>query len=348
MEGWKGSFAQTQLEKFGWNKGEGLGKNRDGNVKHISVSVKNDKKGVGVGQDQWEFAWWDHLYNKSASSVSVEKDEQKGEIKVSKKKKDSARRSKTGIISTSRPTGKRVDDETTESGSSAADSPQASGMAALAEERNLMDTVRDVHVNVAKKVASSMLYSGFVKSTSGALNPSLLSDSKPSSAATSPPKSDDDESDDDELKDYSIKISDAELFAACEGRTARKGGRGLVEQKGKYARVMQEYLRYSDDESESVTVGMKRKLQGDIKDTTSEPITTKKSKKEKKTKKDKKAEKEESVKPKKEKKAKKEKKDKKEKKSKVKESTEVTSKAAKKAKKDKKEKKEKKEKKNKN
>lgn len=36
-------------------------------------------------------------------------------------------------------------------------------------------------------------------------------------------------------KDYSIKITDAELFAACEGRTARKGARG--EQQGKLKRA---------------------------------------------------------------------------------------------------------------
>lgn len=62
-------------------RGDGLGKNKDGNVKHISVTKKNDKKGVGVGQDQWEFAWWDHLFNKSASGVVINKDEEKGEVK---------------------------------------------------------------------------------------------------------------------------------------------------------------------------------------------------------------------------------------------------------------------------
>jgi hypothetical protein len=64
-------------------RGEGLGKNKDGNVKHISVTKKNDKKGVGVGQDQWEFAWWDHLFNKSASGVVINKDDEKGEVRHS-------------------------------------------------------------------------------------------------------------------------------------------------------------------------------------------------------------------------------------------------------------------------
>lgn len=39
----------------------------------------------------------------------------------------------------------------------------------------------------------------------------------------------------DVKKDYSIKITDKELFDACEGRTARKGARG--EQKGKIERA---------------------------------------------------------------------------------------------------------------
>lgn len=39
----------------------------------------------------------------------------------------------------------------------------------------------------------------------------------------------------DEKKDYSVRISDKDLFEACEGRTARKGARG--EQDGKLART---------------------------------------------------------------------------------------------------------------
>lgn len=40
---------------------------------------------------------------------------------------------------------------------------------------------------------------------------------------------------DDDGRDYSVRITDAELFAACEGRTARKGAR--VEQPAKLARL---------------------------------------------------------------------------------------------------------------
>jgi hypothetical protein len=42
------SFAEKQLAKFGWNQGEGLGKNKDGIKKSISVVKKNDTKGVSL------------------------------------------------------------------------------------------------------------------------------------------------------------------------------------------------------------------------------------------------------------------------------------------------------------
>ncbi|KAF7726452.1 G patch domain-containing protein 4 [Apophysomyces ossiformis] len=306
MDAWKGSFAHSQLEKYGWSKGDGLGKNKDGNTKHIAVTVKNDTKGLGVNQDQWEFAWWDHLYNKSANAVVVEKDEEKGQIKVATKKKAKERRSKTGIISTHRPVGKRVESN---------DAP-TSTMAAMAEERNMMDSVEEVQISMAQKISSMMLYSGFVKSSSGPTE-SL----SPSTPATTSSTSSEIDSEDEEIKDYSIKVTDAELFAACEGRTARKGGRGLVEQKGKYARVMKDYLR--DDHSDDELDKKKKRLRLD--DDEDEQLSkqlkkAKKEKKEKKAKKEKKDKKDDeekkAKKDKKEKKAKKEKKEKKDKKEK--------------------------------
>ncbi|KAI8643570.1 hypothetical protein BD408DRAFT_364485 [Parasitella parasitica] len=247
MEKWKGSFAQTQLEKFGWENGDGLGKNKEGNIKHVSVSIKNDKKGVGVGQGQWEFAWWDHLYNKSASSVVVEKDEDKGEIKVATIVKGETRRSKTGIISTQRPTGKSF--KSTEEASTAT----STSMSSMADSRNMMDSVKDVHINIAQRLASASLYGSFVKSATV-------------SAVPSPRTSDEDGEVDDELKDYSMKVSDAELFAACEGRTARKGGRGLVDQTGKFKRVMQDYVRPIDEEDQVAATNNKKRKSTDDKD----------------------------------------------------------------------------------
>jgi hypothetical protein len=215
-------------------------------VKHISVSIKNDKKGVGVGQGQWEFAWWDHLYNKSASSVVVEKDENKGEIKVASKAKGEARRSKTGIISTQRPTGKSVKSVETVT------ETNTTSMSSMADSRNMMDSVKDVHINIAQRLASASLYGSFVKSAT-------------TSAVPTPGASDEDEEIDDELKDYSMKITDAELFAACEGRTARKGGRGLVDQTGKFKRVMQDYVRPVDTD-DLITIKSKKRKHTEDKD----------------------------------------------------------------------------------
>lgn len=259
-------LTQNPHNLFG-NSGEGLGKNKEGNVKHINVSVKNDKKGVGVNQGQWEFAWWDHLYNKSASSVVVEKEE--GEIKVATKSKGETRRSRTGIISTQRPTGKSViaSASTKEDLAEEAEAPKISSMSSMADARNMMDSVKDIHVNMAQKVASASLYGSFVKSAT-------------TSALPTPSGSDKEEEVDDELKDYSMKVSDAELFAACEGRTARKGGRGLVDQTGKFKRVMQDFLRPKDEEEEKDTKNKKKRKHSD--DNDEEKSRSKKQKKEEK------------------------------------------------------------------
>lgn len=193
------------------------------------------------------------MYNKSASSVVVAKEE--GEITIATKNKGETRRSKTGIISTQRPTGKTVKPEPEQQ------QPAQSDMSSMADARNMMDSVKDIHVNMAQRVATASLYGSFVKSAS-----------TPNSAT--PGASDAEE--DDELKDYSMKVTDAELFAACEGRTARKGGRGLVDQTGKFKRVMQDFVR-PVDEDDVVDTKKKRKHSGD-----SEEKSAKKQKKEEK------------------------------------------------------------------
>lgn len=141
------------------DSGDGLGKHRDGRTKHIAVSQKNDKKGVGVGSSQWEFAWWDHLYNKSASEVTVAKDEQDQVVVAAKTKKTDVRRSTTGIISTERPTGKSIS--------------SMSSMSSMADQINdSVDTmVKDLHTSMAQRIANGALYGGFVKSSTGSYDP---------------------------------------------------------------------------------------------------------------------------------------------------------------------------------
>ena len=40
------SFAETQLKKYGWSRGKGLGKNLEGRSKAITVKQKKDSAGV--------------------------------------------------------------------------------------------------------------------------------------------------------------------------------------------------------------------------------------------------------------------------------------------------------------
>ncbi|XP_052693868.1 G patch domain-containing protein 4-like [Crassostrea angulata] len=66
-------FAQKELKKFGWKEGSGLGKNENGMKEAIKVKIKNDSHGVGHNRgDEFTFHWWDHVFNKAASSIVVE------------------------------------------------------------------------------------------------------------------------------------------------------------------------------------------------------------------------------------------------------------------------------------
>ncbi|KAJ9075453.1 hypothetical protein DSO57_1035983 [Entomophthora muscae] len=93
-----GSFAERQLNQRGWKKGEGLGKNKSGISTAIKVAKKNDTRGVGTKGENFEFAWWDHVYNKVSSSVQVENVD--GDVKVKVDNEDLLSRNQMGIIST--------------------------------------------------------------------------------------------------------------------------------------------------------------------------------------------------------------------------------------------------------
>ncbi|KNC98167.1 uncharacterized protein SPPG_06572 [Spizellomyces punctatus DAOM BR117] len=77
------SFAESHMAKFGWEKGQGLGKNRDGISRAVSVGFKNDTQGLGAKADEWSFAWWDHVFNKTSASIQISKDETSETIQVS-------------------------------------------------------------------------------------------------------------------------------------------------------------------------------------------------------------------------------------------------------------------------
>ncbi|KAF9924729.1 G patch domain-containing protein 4 [Linnemannia zychae] len=237
------SFAERQLAKFGWKSGDGLGKNKDGIKKSISVVKKNDTKGLGGKLDKWDFAWWDHVFNKSASNIQVNKDES-GEVKVEKQGPSSIQTSRMGIISTSRPAGPSRSSLTASTDNSGASTPTTMGSMTPRDEYS--DYIESKPKTAAKSGPSWLF--GFVKAsaTSEATEEAKKTNKEFTSSAESfvarsgagydVLKA----AEGDDYKDYSIKVSDQELFEACEGRTARKGARG--EQPGKLGRVMSELL----------------------------------------------------------------------------------------------------------
>ncbi|XP_030044884.1 G patch domain-containing protein 4 [Microcaecilia unicolor] len=69
-------FAERQLKRHGWKKGQGLGRQESGISEAIKVKVKCGKAGVGHNSaEQFTFHWWDHVFNKTASNITVETDE---------------------------------------------------------------------------------------------------------------------------------------------------------------------------------------------------------------------------------------------------------------------------------
>ncbi|XP_074785457.1 G patch domain-containing protein 4 [Athene noctua] len=66
-------FAESQLRRHGWRRGQGLGKREDGIAEAIRVKVKCDTAGVGHdAAEPFTFHWWDHVFNKAAANIAVE------------------------------------------------------------------------------------------------------------------------------------------------------------------------------------------------------------------------------------------------------------------------------------
>ncbi|KAM6395150.1 G patch domain-containing protein 4 [Rhynochetos jubatus] len=66
-------FAERQLRRHGWRRGQGLGKREDGIAEAIRVKVKCDTAGVGHdAAEPFTFHWWDHVFNEAAANVAVE------------------------------------------------------------------------------------------------------------------------------------------------------------------------------------------------------------------------------------------------------------------------------------
>ncbi|KAM4880348.1 G patch domain-containing protein 4 isoform 2-T2 [Sylvia borin] len=66
-------FAESQLRRHGWRRGQGLGRRKDGIAEAIRVKVKCDTAGVGHdAAEPFTFHWWDHVFNKAAANIAVE------------------------------------------------------------------------------------------------------------------------------------------------------------------------------------------------------------------------------------------------------------------------------------
>ncbi|KAG8450019.1 hypothetical protein GDO86_016633 [Hymenochirus boettgeri] len=75
-------FAEKQLHKHGWTEGKGLGRKENGISEAIKVKVKCGTAGVGHNSaEQFTFHWWDHVFNKTASSISIEADKDGVQVK---------------------------------------------------------------------------------------------------------------------------------------------------------------------------------------------------------------------------------------------------------------------------
>jgi len=183
-------FAKLQLEKFGWKEGSGLGRNNAGITEALKPRLKFDASGLGHTQsDEFTYKWWDHAFNKAASSFDVVINDKEGVV---------VRNEEIGSIK--------------------------------AKKSKVSTT-------------GSFTYGFFHKA--GTLN---NGDVETVEAPTIK-----------EEKDYSLKLSDEELFKLCGGRTAHKGARHGHRFSGKLARIArQEALllaSMSSSTSSPVSVG---------------------------------------------------------------------------------------------
>lgn len=80
------NFAWNLMKSQGWSSGDGLGKHRQGRRDAIKPRLKFDGHGLGHDRsEEFEFHWWDHLFNTAAKGVTVNNNagENGGEITVS-------------------------------------------------------------------------------------------------------------------------------------------------------------------------------------------------------------------------------------------------------------------------
>jgi len=101
-------FAQRHMAKCGWTEGSGLGRSESGIRSALKVKLKNNTNGLGHDTgSEFSFHWWDHIFNKAASSFTVNETEDGG-VKI---EKCEAKKQTPLLISNKRGAVNRVHDE---------------------------------------------------------------------------------------------------------------------------------------------------------------------------------------------------------------------------------------------
>lgn len=80
-------FARTQLLKYGWSEGKGLGKHENGIAEALKPTLKFDTAGIGHKNDDYN-NWWENAFNKAANNITVKSETNGVSISISKKHED--------------------------------------------------------------------------------------------------------------------------------------------------------------------------------------------------------------------------------------------------------------------
>lgn len=77
---------------MGWEKGKGLGAKEDGMTEHIKVKFKQDNKGIGYNNNEYENVWLDHQddFEKLLSNLSQNNSKEKETIEAKNGAEESA------------------------------------------------------------------------------------------------------------------------------------------------------------------------------------------------------------------------------------------------------------------
>jgi G-patch domain len=82
------SSSEAILARWGWESGQGLGRERNGIVDPLKTRLKRDGSGIGCKTyGDRTTNWWENVYNEAASSSSVADDVASGEKEASGKRK---------------------------------------------------------------------------------------------------------------------------------------------------------------------------------------------------------------------------------------------------------------------